>query len=68
MAEVTDQMKATIAAFGEAVRSQNINQIVQFYENGGLKFTEKAKQVDWPSVDVVASIVSGAKRSCHGLK
>jgi hypothetical protein len=56
---VSDQMRATIAAFGEAVRSQNVSQISQFYENGGLKIPEKTKQAEWPSVETVSSIVSG---------
>jgi len=56
---VSEQMRTFIAGFGEAVRSQDIARISSFYENGGLKFAEKSKQIEWPSVDVVSSIVSG---------
>ena len=57
---ISDQMRATITGFGEAVRSQNLSQIASFYENGGLKLADKSKQVEWPSVETVATIVSGA--------
>jgi hypothetical protein len=60
---ISEQMRATITGFGEAVRSQNVYQIGSFYENGGLKLNEKSKQVEWPSVDTVASIVQGSYRS-----
>jgi translation initiation factor 3 subunit L len=55
---ISDQMRATITGFGEAVRSQNLSQIASFYENGGLKLADKSKQVEWPSVETVATIVS----------
>lgn len=57
---VSEQMRGFIAGFGDAIRSQDVAKISSFYENGGLKFAEKSKQIEWPSVDVVASIVSGA--------
>lgn len=46
-----------MVGFGEAVRSQSIPQITAFYENGGLKLNDKSKQVEWPTVETVASIV-----------
>lgn len=56
---IPEQMRAVIIGCSEAIRSQNAAQISTFYESGGLKFSEKSKQVDWPSVEAVSALVSG---------
>lgn len=57
---IPEQMRAIVIGCSEAIRSQNAAQISTFYESGGLKFSEKSKQVDWPSVEAVSAVVSGA--------
>lgn len=58
---IPEQMRAVIIGCSEAIRDgQNVSAISTFYESGGLKFGDKSKQTEWPSVEAVSALVEGA--------